>query len=277
MRKNGFSHYPGNNVTVNTGGVIVLCPHRAPYPWLALLLLSGCTSYPSRAPSPVPSGPARGIVLIADGAGANQHATRTITEAVEKNRVPVFVRTFDWSRGRVRGLSDITDVEHSRQQGEALACEVGRYHAAYPGVPVYLVGFSAGCVVVLAAGDRLPADSVERIVLLAPAVSSSYDLRRTLASARGGVDVFYSERDRLWLGVGTGVVGSADGTRGPAAGRIGFRSPTLEPTQTPLASRLRQHAWDPSIAWTGNRGGHAGSLRPAYLKAYVLPLLTPPR
>ena len=44
-----------------------------------------------------------------------------------------------------------------------------------------------------------------------------------------------------------------------------------------LAARLRQHPWDAAVAWTGNEGGHNGSLSAVYLKAYVLPLLTPAR
>jgi hypothetical protein len=37
-------------------------------------------------------------------------------------------------------------------------------------------------------------------------------------------------------------------------------------------SRLHQHPWDQQVAWTGNLGGHRGSLNPTYLRAYVLPL-----
>jgi hypothetical protein len=69
---------------------------------------------------------------------------------------------------------------------------------------------------------------------------------------------------------------SARRTASAAAGRVGFDAPALVPSEAALSSRLRQHPWDPSVAWTGNFGDHSDSLRPAYLKAYVLPLLTPP-
>jgi len=218
---------------------------------------------------------ARGIVIVVDGAGGYQHAPRAVTEATDELRLPLHVRSFDWTHGWGLGLADVTDLAHARCQGRLLAEEVCRYRTAYPSVPIYLVGFSAGAAVALTAAEHLPPDTLERIVLLAPAVSASYDLRGALASARRGIDVFTSERDRLWLGLGTAVVGTADGRREPAAGRVGFCPPVLAPNEAWLAGRLRQHSWDACAAWTGNEGEHAGSLTPTFLKAYVLPLLTP--
>jgi hypothetical protein len=73
------------------------------------------------------------------------------------------------------------------------------------------------------------------------------------------------------------VVGTADGRwLSAAAGRVGF-DPVIEaPADAALYARLRQHAWDPCIKWTGNRGGHYGSHQPAFLRAYVVPLLAAP-
>jgi pimeloyl-ACP methyl ester carboxylesterase len=244
--------------------------------WLLLPLLSGCAAVPTRVESRAPPQAARGIVIVANGAGGWQTAPRAIAAAVDELRLPLYVRSFDWGHGRGRALADVVDVAHSRCQGRHLAQEVCRYRAACPGVPVYLVGYSAGSAVVLAAAEHLPANSLERVVLLAPAVSSSYDLRRALFATSGGMDVFISERDRYYLGLGTGVVGTADGRREAAAGRVGFRLPALQPGEEALAARLRQYPWVPSVAWTGHEGEHAGSLQPAYLKAFVLPLLIPP-
>jgi len=240
---------------------------------LALLPLTGCAGVPTRVEAyRVPPAP-RALVLVADGAGGYQTATDAVTETVTAADLPLLVYPFEWTHGRGRGIADMTDVAHAQAQGQRLAAVVQAYRAGWPGLPIHLVSHSAGSMVVLAAADVLPPDSVERIVLLAPAVSADFDLRRTLAAARQGVDAFTSERDRFWLGVGTRVVGTADGKRGAdAAGRVGFTPPALD---LALAGRLRQHPWDPSLAWTGNRGDHDGTLRAGYLRAYVLPLLLP--
>ncbi len=128
----------------------------------------------------------------------------------------------------------------------------------------------------LEAARRLGPGSVERIVLLSPAVAADYDLRPALAAAREGVDAFVSERDRLELRLATDLVGTADGKRGvPAAGRVGFDPPSQSGPDAVLGRRLRQHPWTPTVAWTGHDGTHAGSVRPEYVRAYALPLLDP--
>ena len=60
------------------------------------------------------------------------------------------------------------------------------------------------------------------------------------------------------------------------AGRVGFSPPCPSAADTVLYARLRQHAWDPSVEWTGNNGGHYGSHHPQFMRAYVLPLLAVP-
>src|SRR4051794_10063525 len=254
---------------------------RKPRPaaWLLVLLplVGGCVGLPQRVESRLPPGAARGVVFVANGAGGRQHAARAVAAEADAARLGLHVRSFDWGHGLGLGLADAADVAHARRQGQLLAAEVRRCLGERPGVRVSLVGHSAGCAVVLAAAECLPADSLDRVVLLAPAVSPCYDLRRALLSARRGVDAYTSERDWLWLGVGTTLAGTPDGGRGPAAGRIGFYLQALPPGEEALAGRLRQHPWHPCVGWTGNHGGHAGTLEPAFVRAYLLPLLVPPR
>jgi pimeloyl-ACP methyl ester carboxylesterase len=238
---------------------------------LVLALASGCAGAPVRVESRAAPAAASAIVLVADGAGGRRYASRALAAAADAERLPIYVRSFDWNHPVGLGLSDVVDVPYSRCQGRRLAEEVVRYARCSPGAPVYLVGFSAGANVALSAADVLPPNSVQRVVLLAPAVSSGYDLRRPLAAAREGIDVFYSENDTLWLGVGAAVVGGADGRRESSAGRVGF----CPPQPPALACRLHQHPWCANLEWTGNRGGHTGSLAPGYVRAFVLPLLIP--
>jgi hypothetical protein len=254
-------------------------PKVRPAAWLLLLLplVGGCVGLPRRVESRLPPDVARGVVFVVPGAGGGQKAPRVVAAEADAACLGLHVRSFDWGHGDRLGLADVADVSHAQRQGQLLAAEVRRCLSERPGVSVSLVGHSAGCVVVLAAVECLPADSLDRVILLAPATSPCHDLRRALMSARRGVDAYVSERDWLWLGLGTTVAGTPDGGRGPAAGRVGFYFPTLPPGQEALAPRLRQHPWRPCVAWTGNHGGHAGTLEPAFVRAYLLPLLAPPR
>ena len=119
----------------------------------------------------------------------------------------------------------------------------------------------------------LPPDGVDRIVLLAPSVCMAYDLRPALRTARCGIDVFHSSQDRLILGLGMLIVGTAEHGCRTAAGQYGFTPVVAGPADATLYSNLRQHGWDPAVQWSGNDGGHYGSNRAGFLRAYVLPLL----
>jgi pimeloyl-ACP methyl ester carboxylesterase len=237
-------------------------------------LLTGCAAGPPTLKPYVPSAPVRGAVFAVDGAGGYGGFPDTLAKTIAAEELPLYVQPVIWTHGYRRVVADLTDTAHIDQQGRQLAVEIAAYRAEHPGQPVYLVGHSAGCGVALRAVADLPPDSVERLILIAPAVSTNYDLRPALRASRA-VEVFHSDRDWAYLGLGTVVLGTTDRRRDGAAGRVGFRPTDLPPEDAALLCRLRQHPWDPTLAWTGNQGGHAGGYQPVYLRAYVLPLLTP--
>ena len=245
----------------------------------ALCLVGGCAAMPRTVPafttSASPPVPPHGIILVVDGAGGQPDATRVVAKAVKDAGTPLLVRSFNWTHGAGLGVSDMTDVEYARAQGRCLAAHIVANRASAPDVPIYLIGYSAGAHVALEATRWIESNSVERTLLLAPAVAADYDLRPALIASRQGVDAFTSQRDRFFLGLGPRLVGTADGKFFvPPAGRVGFDPPPLSPADAALAQRLRQHPWDSSVAWSGNAGSHAGTLNAAYFRAYVLPLLT---
>jgi hypothetical protein len=257
--------------------IVRLPDSRAAASLVLLCLVAGC-AVPSRpiASNRLPERP-RGLVLVLDGAGGYPEATGALTSVVQRDRVPLRVIPFEWTHGIGRPFADMTDVEHARAQASQLAADIRHYRAVMPTTPISLVGYSAGTHVVLEATKGLEPDALERIVLLAPAVAADYDLAPAAARARHGIDVFTSRRDQLFLGLGTAFVGNADGTTGaPTAGRVGFDLPPLAGSQGVIAQRIRQHPWEPGVAWTGNLGGHSGTLRREYLRAFVVPLLSPP-
>jgi pimeloyl-ACP methyl ester carboxylesterase len=228
--------------------------------------------------APVVVPPACGMVLVADGAGGFLGASAAFKEAVQDEGRPLAVEPVRWSHGYGRILADVRDRCHSLEQGRKLAAHVLTLRHNRPDLEVYLVGYSAGSAVTLAALDTLPPDSVDRVILILPAVSACYDLRPALRASRQGVDVFHSERDFWHLGVGTALFGTADGRRGePAAGRGGFTPVVQTPEDGALHNKLRQYPWDPMVRWTGNEGRHGDVLSPKYLRVYVLPLLEAPK
>lgn len=214
------------------------------------------------------------VVFVADGSGDYRTTSKTLCEAVRACAAPLRVETFVWSHGYRRMLVDHIDRGNHLDQGRRLAAFVAAALQSCPERRVYLVGHSSGAAVILAATEAAPPASIERIVLLAPAVAHDYDLRPALRSVRQSIEVFVSRRDIGALVFGTGLVGTADGRRTAAAGRIGFTPLLTCPGDELLYAKLRMHPWDRRVAWSGNRGSHYGTLEPGFMRAYVLPLLS---
>jgi len=239
----------------------------SPFPLASLGLLLSCTG-----PVQGQERQALGIVFVCDGSGDFRTVSTSLSQAIRETGLSLAVETVVWSHGYGRYIKDHVDHQNHLVMGRSLAERVLCYRRYYPHLRIYLIGHSAGCAVVLAAAEVLPPDTVDRIVLLAPSVSPQYDLRPALASAREGIDAFVSERDRFILGLCMRIVGTADGKRGAAAGRVGFRPAICTPTDAALYGRLRQHPWQAGVLWTGHLGGHYGTNRICFTQAYVLPL-----
>ena len=87
--------------------------------------------------------------------------------------------------------------------------------------------------------------------------------------------VFWSPLDMVVLGLGTRIFGTVDRVNSVSAGLVGFRPPGgLDEGGRLQYRKLRQVRWRPGMAGTGYLGGHVGPDSPAFLRKYVLPLLT---
>jgi hypothetical protein len=249
------------------------------WPLAVFLGLPGCVVLICNLPSATAAPPCtrRGILFVVDGAGGFEEASRTVRRTVAEDKLPFEVRSIRWSHGFCRILSDQVHGSHLRREGRKFAELIWQCRQEAPDAPIILMGHSAGCGVVLVAAENLPPNSVERIVLFAPAVSSKHDLRPALQSSCQGIDVFTSRRDWACLGVGTLLAGTTDRYwLTAAAGKIGFQQILGGPEDEALYAKLRQYPWNPSLNWTGNKGGHYGSYRPMFLRAFVFPLLASP-
>lgn len=242
---------------------------------VAILLVPACAQLPPCQPvSTRPQLSPRHVAMAADGAGDYRTCSETIRATAQADARPLEVITFVWSHGYLHNLADHTDYAFARDRGRELAELVVTRRQAHPDVPVSLIGHSAGCGVVLAAAEQLPPDSIERVILLGPSVSSHYDIRPALRAARYGVDLFCSPRDVVWLGAFIQLFGAMDdpiATR--TAGRFGFDVRSDDPSDAVLCAKLRQYTWNPSLRTVGHDGGHFGAYAPEHLRRFILPLL----
>jgi pimeloyl-ACP methyl ester carboxylesterase len=215
----------------------------------------------------------KGVVYLIDGIGGFGLAPKVMETALAEAGVPHELRNFYWSHGFGRWHSDLTDDENLRRKASDLADSI-MDHRVRGGRSVYIIAKSGGTAVALAALAQLPADSVERVVLLSSAVSPDYDLMPALRAVRIELVSFWSPKDKFILGLGTSIFGTADGVMGESAGLIGFRMPE-QGCAADLAQyrKLRQVEWDESMRKTYNYGTHIGTSMPLFMRDYVAPLV----
>jgi hypothetical protein len=217
-----------------------------------------------------------GLILVADGVGGLNLCGTGLRSVIRAERLAHAVELFPWGHGFGRWYADLTDVANRDQQARLVAEAVQRHRADQPGIPVFLVAKSGGAGVVVKALELLDDESVERAVLLAPAVSPGYDLTRALRAVRRELVVFWSPLDVLVLGAGTWLFGTIDRVKTVSAGMVGFLAPGADesaPERSRQYAKLRQVRWHPGMASTLYFGGHVGPDNPLFLRKYVVPLL----
>ncbi len=222
-----------------------------------------------------PAVPCEGLVLVADGIGGFDLCGRALAGGVRRAGLDYTTWVVRWGHGVGRWYADLTNAADCAARAGDVAETVCVFRARRPDVPIFLVGKSGGCAVMVQALERLDSAEVERAVLLAPALSPGYDLTRALERVRRDLVVFWSPLDLFFLGVGTGVFGTSDRVRGRGAGLVGFRTPGPDdpPRRVEAYARLRQVRWTPAMSLSGYLGGHLGPDSPRFLSRYVVPLL----
>ncbi len=123
----------------------------------ALFWLPGYAVRSADAP-PAPLAPpclCPGVVFVVDGAGGFEAASRNLRQTVSEDKIPLEVCPFHWTHGYCRVLSDQVHASHIRREGRRLAELVLNCRRE---TPIYLVGHSAGCAIILIAAELLAAE-----------------------------------------------------------------------------------------------------------------------
>jgi pimeloyl-ACP methyl ester carboxylesterase len=221
--------------------------------------------------------PTAGTIIVLGGVGGLDPLQACAPWTLPRAGVPHQIEIFNWTHGKCRPLRDLQDVRYLLAQADRLVERVRDLQTSQPERPIYLLGHSAGAAIILAAAEKLPPASIERIVLLAPAVSPTYDLRPALRVSRRELVSFNSTFDRVCLDWCTSLFGTADRVYGPAAGLDGFREPDgLDSEgQRLYHEQLVQKPWRLEMLFQCTDGLHNGSCMPIYLAHHIAPWLMP--
>jgi hypothetical protein len=216
------------------------------------------------------------FVVVVDGVGGLDLCGTALRYVLGAAKLPYTIQIVSWGHGFGRWFADLTDVANRDEKAHLVAESVRSYRSSRPLDPIYMVAKSGGSGVVAKALEELDDHQVERVVMLAPALSPSYDLSRALRAVRREIVVFWSPLDLIILGAGTHLFGTIDRIKTASAGMVGFRVPKdgqLDENKSQQYDKLRQIRWRPRMAATGYIGGHFGPDSPLFLRKYVVPLL----
>jgi pimeloyl-ACP methyl ester carboxylesterase len=240
----------------------------------AIVLISGCLlgqADPVGAADPDP----RPVVFLVVGMGRLIFLGPSARCALPRGRVDYELREFHWQHEKGGQLRDLQDELYLLQKSADLANEIRALRESPSNRPVYLIAHSAGCAVAVHTAELLPARSVERIILLEPALSPTYDLTRALRATRREMVVFTS-----WLDATlrfTKLFGTADRVYCVSAGVHGFtRPPCLDDEGQRRYERLVQIPWTCKrlLEWQGP--WHNSPTFPPYLRRQVARWLLEP-
>jgi hypothetical protein len=217
-----------------------------------------------------------GLLIVVGGVGGLDWCGIAVRHVVKVARIPYSVQLFPWGHGFLRWHADLTNITNRDARAKLLAVTIRQFKTDHPSSPVVLVAKSGGSGVGVKALELLDQETVERAVLLAPALSPRYDLTAALRAVRREIVVFWSPLDVIILGMGTRLFGTIDRVRTVGAGLVGFHVPAFDeddPNRNREYRKLRQIRWHARMAATGYFGGHLGPDCPLFLKKYIVPLL----
>ena len=188
----------------------------------------------------------RGLVVLLSGVEAGCWPLRGVVQGLRDAGEQRAICIYRW---QIPGLSlaNLWTRGHHAVAARRLSIAIRAFRDRFARPPVDLVAYSAGAIIALRAAAQLPrCGDVRHVVLVQPAVRPRCPLDAALGGISGKLVVFVSRRDRLILGLGTSLFGTADGFFGHAAGRVGFDLKRCV-TDATLRPRVEQVVWTPAM------------------------------
>ncbi len=218
----------------------------------------------------------QGYAIVLPGVLGKQFWDRNVAAGLRQANFQGAVEIYDWTRKPI--LLGLSNLGGDPRQASVIASMIVNYENQYPGRPVYLLGHSAGCKMVVKSLEALPAGyQVDRAILLASCLATDYDLRPAMAHTRLGIVNFNSIVDVTLSQPLTSLAGVTLGKFDLASGVFGFKTPSgiVGAERDDYKQMLNQKSFKPEMIALGNLGGHFGATKPAFVAKQIAPILAP--
>ncbi len=224
------------------------------------------------AANPSASPATRPYLIHLSGVAGPRGIDRSLIRGLRAGDVDAEINVYDWTC-EDGGLHALWARERNQKQAKIVADLITDHYRADPTQKIYITSHSGGTAIAAWALELLPEDvKVDNILFLASGLSPGYDLSKSLAHVRGRVDYLFSPNDGIVLGYGTRAMGTMDGIRCDAAGKVGFKMPTGADAHQyeKLIAHPYQVGW---YAKYGNSGDHIGMMDDDFARDILAPML----
>ncbi len=192
-------------------------------------------------------GTEQGYVFYLDGVGgatAEKNWSGSVKEGLTEGGYQGTSEIFTWEKGAGIQANRDASVAYKRKRADELTWEIEDRLEEFPGAPVEIIGFSAGCDVVLYALEALPESvKVDNVVLLGATIDDGRDLTKALKRVKASLTLFTNSECAVPAGAST------------ATGNL-------------YQEKILMMPWDASVATTGG-----DRLKKEFVRDQVAPFL----
>jgi hypothetical protein len=234
---------------------------------LAILLcigVAGCANdnFATAAAATQPTAAPTALHIHLPGIGGYRNVDRGMLRGLREGGYAERIVVHDWT-GSDAGLAALVATQRHKQEATRVAQIIADELAVNPATRITVSAHSAGSGIIAWALEQLPPDAqIDTLLLVAPA----------LAHVRGKVYVLYSPYDNAVLGMGTKMLGTVDGVKAEASGKVGFTPPATA-DKSLYEAKLVQLPYRSEWIKLGNIGDHIGGLARPFSRGVLAPLL----
>ncbi len=225
----------------------------------------------SVVPTATPLSPLPPLLLHLPGIGGKRSIDLAMTEGFEQGGFAGDTEIYDWTEDDA-GLRSLVAIERNHKEARIIAGKITKRFDKDPASPIYLSCHSGGGGLAIWALEALPDRvKIRTLVMMSPALSPQYDLTKALSHVSGKAYVFSSIDDVLVLGTGCRLLGTIDGVKTDAAGRVGFVKPAA--ADDIQYAKLVPMPYRPEWVRFDDYGNHVGGMTRSFACHVLAPLV----
>lgn len=246
---------------------------RKPF-MLSLLVFAGLPPFAGCASSAheISTGSTQGHVILLPGVEGGIWQMRGMREGLRDAGIHWTIEIIPWGTPPLHSLANLTDLPANLKRAEQIAKRITELRAQNHDSAIVLVGYSGGGGLAMLTLNALQGDAqVTRVVLLAAAISNTYDLSVARKRCSDRIVNVYSPRDGI-VGWGTSLFGTIDRRNTVSAGHCGFVN---SDGSLQVGVKLQQVAWSPQWEAYGHTGTHVCYLFRPWVCHVLAPLIDP--